>query len=83
MSNPRAKAEHSKAKDIRQGIEEQTPVSSKKAKKKMYAIICDMVFMQKVWKAGYTYGKYEKLKDAENAFRVLPAYCINARIEEI
>lgn len=83
MSNPRAKAERSKAKDIRQGIEDQKPVSSKKAKKKMYAIICDMVFMQKLWQTNYTYGKYEKLKDAENAFRVLPAYCINATIEEI
>lgn len=82
MSNPRAKAERSKAKDIRQGIEEQTPVSSKKQKKKKYAIICDMTFLGTVRKE-QTYGKYERLKDAENAFKVLPLYCINATIEEI
>ncbi len=82
MSNPRAKAERSKAKDIRQGIEEQTPVSSKKQKKKKYAIICDMMFMRSIIK-NTVYGKYERLKDAENAFKVLPLYCTNATIEEI
>lgn len=82
MSNPITKAERSRAKDIRQGIEEQSPVSSKKQKKKKYAIIYDMTFLGCVRK-GLTYGKYERLKDAENAFKVLPLYYTNATIEEI
>lgn len=38
MSDPRTKEERSKAKDIRQGITEQRPVSNNSKKKKKYAV---------------------------------------------
>lgn len=63
MSNARVKAERSKAKDIRQGIEEQRPVSSKSRKgAKPYRLVGDFY----VWH-DYTFGRYKTRAHAEQA----------------
>lgn len=63
MSNARVKAERSKAKDIRQGIEEQRPVHAKSRKgAKPYRLVGDFY----VWQ-NYVFGKYKTLAQAEQA----------------
>lgn len=67
MSNARVKAERSKVKDIRQGIEEQRPVQSKSRKgAKPYRLVGDFY----VWQ-NYVFGKYKTLAQAEQALITL------------
>lgn len=82
MSNPRAKAERSKAKDIRQGITEQRPVSSKSQKKKPWVVRAN-------WTGVFSHrevaiGRYAKFGDAEKAAEATrkKSYYTNVRIEE-
>lgn len=83
MSNPRAKAERSKAKDIRQGVTEQRPVSSKSQKKKPWVVRADWVLQ---WRDDFevVIGRYAKLSDAEKAAEATrkKSYYTNVRIEE-
>lgn len=63
MSNPRAKAERSKAKDIRQGIEEQRPVGGKSRKgAKPYKLVGSMWLWENA-----IFGRYKTLIQAEQA----------------
>lgn len=66
MSDPRAKAERSKAKDLRQGITEQRPVSASKAKKKPWTV---RALFAPAWLGGrdVVIGRYAKQADAEKA----------------
>lgn len=83
MSDPRAKAERSKAKDIRQGITEQRPVTANKQKKKPWVVRADW---ETRWFAGreLVIGRYAKLSDAEKAAEATrkKSYYTNVRIEE-
>lgn len=83
MSNPRAKAERSKAKDIRQGITEQRPVSSKSQKKKRWVVRADWETRILPWRE-IVIGRYAKLGDAEKAAEATrkKSYYTNVRIEE-
>jgi len=83
MSNPRAKAERSKAKDLRQGIVEQRPVSSKSAKKKPWVVRADWV-LRWTCERGIVIGRYAKHSDAEKAAEATrkKSYYTNVRIEE-
>lgn len=83
MSNPRAKAERSKAKDIRQGIAEQRPVSSKSQKKKQWLVRACWV-LKWLDDQEVVIGRYAKLSDAEKAAEATrkKAYYTNVRIEE-
>lgn len=84
MSNPRAKAERSKAKDLRQGITEQRPVTASKRKKKAYTLRVTMVWFNKQL-ARYTVGNYATLRDAEKAAEAArkKSYYTEIIIEEI
>lgn len=83
MSNPRAKAERSKAKDIRQGITEQRAVSSKSPKKKPWVVRAEWVLR---WLGNHevVIGRYAKLSDAEKAAEATrkKRHYTNVRIEE-
>lgn len=86
MSNPRTKAERSAAKDIRQGITEQRPVSVNSKKKYKYEVICDIVFMHSTFnRKDYRLGKFHKLSDAQKckAAAEKKSYYQNVRIEEL
>lgn len=86
MSNKRAKAERSAAKDIRQGITEQRPVSVNSKKKPQYEVICDIVFMHSMFnRKDYRLGKFHKLSDAEKCAKAASkkGYYINVRIVEL
>lgn len=82
MSDPRAKAERSKAKDIRQGITEQRPVSSKSQKKKPWVVRANWAGVFH-WRETLI-GRYAKLSDAEKAAdaALKKSYYTNVRIEE-
>ena len=85
MSDPKTKAERSKAKDVRQGIVEQRPVSSNKKKKLKYKIICELHLFRAIT-PDFCYGKYATLTDAENALKTIDKkfrYYVNPRIEEV
>lgn len=84
MSNPRAKAERSAAKDIRQGITEQRPVSVNSKKKPQYEVICDLYFMSMI-REGCRLGKFHKLVDAEKCAKAASkkGYYVNVRIIEL
>ena len=87
MSNPRAKAERSKAKDIRQGIKEQRPVNSgNKKKKHTHKLIGDYGVPSGIFYCvDYCFGKYCNIRQAEEAFKSFSKknYVNNLRIEEI
>jgi hypothetical protein len=87
MSNPRAKAERSAAKDIRQGITEQRPVSVNSKKRLRYKLVGDIEFEYSAMfnRKDYCIGKYEKLSDAEKALKAnqKKSYYKNLRIEEL
>lgn len=86
MSDARAKAARSAAKDIRQGVTEQRPVSSKLKKKAKYKILVDLEFMQSRFnKKDYCIGKYVKLRYAEQAYQsaLKVKYYTNVRMIEI
>lgn len=84
MSNKRAKAERSAAKDIRQGITEQRPVSVNSKKKPQYEVICDLYFMSMI-REDCRLGKFHKLSDAEKckAAAEKKGYYQNVRIKEL
>lgn len=82
MSDPRTKSERSKAKDIRQGIVDQRPVSSSKKKKPMWIVRGEWA----IWMdREITIGKYPKLADAEKALASASKkkWYKNLRIEEL
>jgi hypothetical protein len=83
MSDPRAKAERSRAKDLRQGIVDQRPVSSKSSKKKPWVVRADWTVP---WPRDRetVIGRYAKLSDAEKAAESTrrKSYYTNVRIEE-
>lgn len=83
MSNARAKAERSKAKDIRQGITEQRPVSSKSQKKKPWVVRADWA-PKWLSRREVVIGRYAKFGDAEKAAEAArkKSYYTNVRIEE-
>lgn len=83
MSNPRAKAERSKAKDIRQGITEQRPVTASKQKKKPWVVRAMWETRFLPWR-DVVIGRYAKLSDAEKAAEATrkKSYYTNVRIEE-
>lgn len=86
MSNPRAKSERSKAKDIRQGITEQRPVGSNQKKKYNYEVLCDLCFMNvRLNHKDYRLGKFHKLSDAEKCKKAAEQkrYYTNVRIKPI
>ena len=88
MSNPRAKQERSKAKDTRQGIVEQKPVSSSLKKKSKYKITAQYhqgCLLYKTEKDRFSIGKYTTLAGAEQALKSLSKYSFytELRIEEI
>jgi hypothetical protein len=86
MSDPRAKTERSKAKDIRQGIVEQKPVSSNSKKKPKYAVYADLVFMHSTLnRKNYCVGKYATMKAAKQAHQhaLKVKYYSNVRIQEL
>lgn len=90
MSNARAKAERSHAKDLRQGVVEQRPVSSgdKKKKKKQWAVRVDYGgIFSKMWgrEGGTVIGKYASRAAAEQAAKSAErhSFYTNVRIEEI
>lgn len=86
MSNPRTKAERSAAKDIRQGIIEQRPVSSNSKKKYKYEVLCDLVFRNvRMNQKDYRIGKFAKLADAEKCVESSKkkGYYQNIRIVEL
>lgn len=86
MSNQRSKAERSKAKDIRQGIVEQKPVSSNSHKKANYEVLCDFQFMCSAFnRKDYRLGKFHKLSDAEKCKEAAEKkkYYINVRINPL
>lgn len=86
MSNPRAKAERSKAKDIRQGIVEQRPVSTNSKKKYNYEVLCDFCFTNAAFNhKDYRLGKFHKLSDAEKCKEAAEKkkYYTNVRINPL
>lgn len=87
MSNPRAKAERSAAKDVRQGITEQRPVSSKtKNRKYRYEVLCDLFFLNaRMNHKDYRLGKFAKLSDAEKCAESAKRkrFYQNVRIKEL
>lgn len=88
MSNPRAKAERSKAKDIRQGLVEQKPVTSNAKKKYKYKVTAQYSESCLFWKHDkdrFHVGKYTSLTGAEQALKSLAKYKFytDLRIEEI
>lgn len=86
MSDPRAKAERSAAKDIRQGITEQRPVSSNSKKKYKYEVLCDLIFLYSaINQKDYRIGKFAKLSDAEKCKTAAEkkSYYQNVRIVEL
>lgn len=86
MANKRAKQERSAAKDIRQGVTEQRPVSSNKKKKKTYRLVGDFgIEGERFFFRDYSFGKYSSLKQAEDALasHEKKKYTSNLRIEEI
>ena len=86
MSDARVKAERSKAKDIRQGILEQKPVSSNSKKKPKYAVYADLVFTHcTLNRKNYCVGKYATMKAAEQAYQhaLKVKYYSNVRIQEL
>ena len=82
MSDPRAKAERSKAKDIRQGVIEQRPVSSGKAKKKPWVLLGNWVLLR--LRQDCVLGRYATKRHAEQALEAAlkKPYYSNLRIEE-
>lgn len=86
MSNPRAKTERSKAKDIRQGVVEQQPLKPPSKKKDRYEVLCDLVFMNtRMNHKDYRIGKFAKLSDAEKCVKASEKkkYYQNVRIKEL
>jgi hypothetical protein len=89
MSDAQAKAERSKAKDIRQGVTEQKPLKGKSKKKHTHRIVGEYAskfFLNFDWLHGnQTIGKYSSLKAAQTALAALSKQSIytNLRIEEL
>ena len=86
MSQAQAKAERSKAKDTRQGILEQRPVSSNSKKKNKYVIYADLCFLSKIFNhKNVCVGKYATLRAAEQAYQhaLKVKYYTNVRMEEL
>ncbi len=85
MSDPRAKAERSRAKDLRQGVVEQRPVSSSKAKKKPWVLVGEWAFLRlRPASKECVLGRFATKRDAEKALEAAlkKPYYINLRIEE-
>ena len=83
MSDPRTKAERSHAKDIRQGVVEQRPVTANKKKKKKWIVRAD-------WKIAILHGRetvvgrYATLDAATKAAAAAEkSFYTNVRIEEL
>lgn len=83
MSDPRTKAERSHAKDIRQGIVDQRPVSSNKKKKKKWIVRAEWKIA--VWNRRETVvGRYASLDAATKAAAAAEkSFYTNVRIEEL
>ena len=87
MSDPKTKAERSKAKDIRQGIIEQKPIKAKSKKNKPFSIF---VVLNMPWLHGYDldakkpfrYGRYSTREAADQALKKLPSFYQNPTILE-
>lgn len=94
MSDAQAKAERSKAKDIRQGITEQKPLKGKAKKKKHTHRIVGEFASKSLFNASFnpewlqgtqTIGKYSSLQAAQTALAALSKQGIytNLRTEEL
>lgn len=88
MSNPRAKAERSKAKNTRQGITEQKPVSSNQKKKIKFVLwgrYTSPLFQRVFSGQRFKIGGYEKRKAVDDAFRHYSSvpYYTDLEIEEL
>jgi hypothetical protein len=70
MSNPRTKAERSKAKDIRQGVTEQRPLGRKSTVKAHKPIQVECKWINPTWrenKEWRNWKKYRTIEEAETA----------------
>lgn len=85
MSNKRAKAERSKAKDIRQGLVEQRPVSSHEQKKKKWIVKGKWIIGFLSNERPVVIGRYAKESDALKALAAAQkkSYFTDLVIEEI
>ncbi len=82
MSDPRTKAERSHAKDIRQGIVDQRPVTANKKKKKKWIVRADWKIA--VWRRETVIGRYATLDAATKAAAAAEkSFYTNVRIEEL
>lgn len=88
MSNAQAKAERSKAKDIRQGIIDQPSVKSKSRKRFTHRITAEWsidTILSALDNGRFTYGKYTSLTAAQQALKSMAKYKFytNVMLEEI